>query len=56
LPPSCADFLKKPGSLNLLEPPGPVKAYNGIALPSTIHPARFKIFDFSLIQFGEENK
>jgi len=31
LPPSCADLLKS-GSLNLLEPPGPVQACNGIAL------------------------
>jgi hypothetical protein len=33
LPPSCADCLNS-GSLNLLEPSGPVKACNGIALPS----------------------
>jgi hypothetical protein len=33
LPPSCADCLKISGSLNLLEPSGPVKACNGIALP-----------------------
>jgi hypothetical protein len=32
LPPSCADGLKS-GSLNLLEPSGPVQACNGIALP-----------------------
>ena len=32
LPPSCADFLKF-GSLNLLEPSGPVQACNGVALP-----------------------
>jgi hypothetical protein len=32
LPPSCADCLKF-GSLNLLEPSGPVKTCNGIALP-----------------------
>jgi hypothetical protein len=32
LPPSCADCVKS-GSLNLLEPTGPVKACNGIALP-----------------------
>jgi hypothetical protein len=34
LPPSCADCL---GSLNLLEPSGPVKACNGIALPIYIY-------------------
>jgi hypothetical protein len=33
LPPSCADCLKKCGSLDLLEPSGPVYAYNGTALP-----------------------
>jgi len=27
----------KSGSLNLLEPSGPVQACNGIALPSTVH-------------------
>jgi len=32
LPPSCAVVLKS-GSLNLLEPSGPVQASNGIALP-----------------------
>jgi hypothetical protein len=32
LPHSCADCLKS-GSLNLLEPSGPVKACSGIALP-----------------------
>jgi hypothetical protein len=36
LPTSCADFLKT-GSINLLEPPGPVKAFNGIALPYLYH-------------------
>jgi len=33
LPPSCADYLLKSGSLNLLEPSGPVQACNGITLP-----------------------
>jgi len=32
LPPSCPTVLKS-GSLNLLEPSGPVQACNGIALP-----------------------
>jgi hypothetical protein len=32
LPPSCADVLNS-GSLNLLEPLGPVKACSGIAVP-----------------------
>ena len=32
VPPSCADCLKS-GSLNLLEPSGPVQACNGLALP-----------------------
>ena len=32
LPPSCAD-VKKSGGLNLLEPCGPVQAYNGTVLP-----------------------
>jgi hypothetical protein len=32
LPPSCADYLNKSGSFNLLQPSGPVKACNGIAL------------------------
>jgi len=32
LPPSCA-FFTKSGSLNFLEPSGPVQACNGTALP-----------------------
>jgi hypothetical protein len=36
LPPSCADLVLKSGSLNLLEPSGPVKACNGIALPYVV--------------------
>jgi hypothetical protein len=32
LPPSCVNYLKNPGSLNLLEPSGPAWAYNGITL------------------------
>jgi hypothetical protein len=32
VPPSCAD-VKKSGSLNLLEPCGPIQACNGTALP-----------------------
>jgi hypothetical protein len=35
LPPSYADFLKS-GSLNPLEPSGPVRAYHGIALRLTM--------------------
>jgi len=35
LPPSCADCLTS-GSLNLLEPSGPLQACNGIALPSAV--------------------
>jgi len=33
LPPSCAAIVLKSGSLNLLEPSGPVQTCNGIALP-----------------------
>jgi hypothetical protein len=33
LPLSFADYLKKSGSLNLMEPSGPIKACNWIALP-----------------------
>jgi hypothetical protein len=36
LPPLCADW--KSGSLNLLEPSGPVQAYAGITLPFTVLP------------------
>jgi len=36
LPPSCASVLKS-GSLNLLEPSGPVQACNGIALPLPLY-------------------
>ena len=32
LPPSCAVVMKY-GNLNLLEPSGPLQAYNGTALP-----------------------
>jgi hypothetical protein len=32
LPPSCA-VVRKPGNLNFLEPPGPLQACNGTALP-----------------------
>jgi len=32
LPPSCA-VVTKSGNLNFLEPSGPLRAYNGIALP-----------------------
>jgi hypothetical protein len=39
LPPSCADCLKKSGSLNLLEPSRSVKACNGIVLPFYISSA-----------------
>jgi hypothetical protein len=39
LPPSCTDYL---GSLNLLEPSGPVEASNGIALP---FPLYFKVIN-----------
>jgi len=36
LPPSCV-FVTKSGSLNFLEPSGPVQACNGTALPLPIH-------------------
>ena len=36
LPPSCADCLES-RSLNLLEPFGPVQAWNGITLPFTLY-------------------
>jgi len=35
LPPSCA-VVTKSGNLNLLEPSGPIQAYNGTALPLII--------------------
>ena len=35
LPPSCAVVMKS-GSLNLLEPSGPVQACNGVALPFSV--------------------
>ena len=38
LPPSCA-VVTKSGSLNLLEPSGPVQACNGTALPFTFYRA-----------------
>jgi hypothetical protein len=42
MPPSCADCFKiwepqPPGSLNLLDPSGPVQARNGIELPLPLH-------------------
>ena len=35
----------KSGSLNLLEPSGPVQDFNGIALPSTNYIWRYRRFD-----------
>jgi hypothetical protein len=46
LPPSCAIVLKS-GSLNLLEPSGPVQVCNGIALP--LH--AYKFFFVLCMQF-----
>jgi hypothetical protein len=40
-PPSCVPIVLKSGSLNLLEPSGPVQACNGIALPLPSHHTNF---------------
>jgi hypothetical protein len=44
LPPSWADCLKI-WNLNLLEPAGPIKTCNGIALPFTLHNLLFSYQD-----------
>jgi hypothetical protein len=49
-------LFKKSGSLNLLEPSGPVKACNGIALPLPLPYITEHVADLEVTKFMSERK